>query len=101
MLDAGEAFDAVVTFSMPDIDGIAVIQAVRQRCPAIPAALMTGFATEASAAASRARIARPVWLLRKPIHNTQLLDCLRAMPRPGLDPDGDEIFASVGYVRRD
>jgi PAS domain S-box-containing protein len=71
-LDAGEAVDLVLSdLSMPDMDGIALIQAARQRRPGLPAVLLTGFATSAiELAASRRGAAFS--LLRKPVSARQL-----------------------------
>ena len=61
---------------MPGIDGIAVIQAVRNRLPNVPAILLTGYAEDATRLALSEVVAGSISLLCKPVSNTQLLDCL-------------------------
>jgi CheY-like chemotaxis protein len=87
LLEPLEAVDAVITdLSMPGMDGLAVIQAVQDRCGAIPAILLTGYAEDAGALAMAGPFNGRVSLLRKPVREIQLLDRLGAMlaMRPSL-----------------
>jgi len=71
LLAAGESVDAVVTdLSMPGMDGLAVIRGVRQRCPGLPAVLLTGYAGDGNALA----VGGAFSLLRKPVTGAQLSD---------------------------
>jgi DNA-binding NtrC family response regulator len=48
LLDAGEEIDLLVTdFSMPNMDGLALIEKAHGRRRALPAILLTGYATDA------------------------------------------------------
>jgi CheY-like chemotaxis protein len=77
LLAAGESVDAVVTdLSMPGMDGLAVIRAVRKRYPGLPALLLTGYAGDGSALAVGGAIGGAFSLLRKPVTGAQLIDRL-------------------------
>ncbi len=65
----------VIDFRMPEMDGIAVIQAVRSRGFALPAILITGHAT--AVLRQRADEVGAHALLQKPLAGTDLLDCIR------------------------
>jgi PAS domain S-box-containing protein len=68
LLDAGEAADLVVSdLSMPEMDGLEFISAVRKRRPEMPAVLLTGFADEAAAVKVEAIDEDNTTLLRKPV----------------------------------
>jgi PAS domain S-box-containing protein len=78
LLERGEAVDVLVTdFAMPDMDGIALIRAARQRRPGLPALLITGYA-ESEAEAMEAEAAS-VTLLHKPVSGEALLERLMAL----------------------
>jgi CheY-like chemotaxis protein len=52
LIAAGEVVDALVTdLSMPGMDGLAVIRAVQERHPRLPAVLLTGYAGDDAALA--------------------------------------------------
>jgi signal transduction histidine kinase/ActR/RegA family two-component response regulator len=75
LLDAGEAVDAMVTdLSMPAMDGLALIREARERRPALPCLLLTGFAAEAEGAAEG--LGAPFALLRKPVEAAALAERL-------------------------
>ncbi|MFC4169805.1 response regulator [Teichococcus aestuarii] len=67
-LSAARHIDILVTdLAMPGMDGLALLDAVRQRLPALPALLFTGFAGDASVAAfTDAARSGPFAVLRKP-----------------------------------
>lgn len=80
LLDAGERFDGLVSdLSMPGMDGIAVIRAVRQVLPGVPAILLTGYAGSDAALSVETSIGGSVTLLRKPVRDVELLDRVGAM----------------------
>ena len=75
LLDAGEAVDALVTdLSMPGMDGVALIRAVQERRPRMPAILLTGYAGDVTAFAVGKTFKGPFSLLRKPISGMLLAD---------------------------
>jgi len=77
LLAAGESVDAVITdLSMPGMDGLAVIRAVRKRYPGLPALLLTGYAGDGSALAVGGAVGGAFSLLRKPVTGAQLIDRL-------------------------
>ncbi|MDA8249650.1 MAG: response regulator, partial [Rhodospirillales bacterium] len=83
-LEAGEAVDLLVSdLSMPDMDGMTLIGEAQRRNPALPAVLLTGFATDAAEIAAR-RMPGRVELLHKPIRGRVLAahvaDLLRRPP---------------------
>ena len=76
LLAAGQSVDALVTdLSMPGMDGIALIGAVHERWPDLPAVLLTGHAGHSAALATDGTFS----LLRKPVSATQLTDHLRTL----------------------
>ncbi len=86
LLATESAVDALITdLSMPGMDGLAVIRSARERYPALPAILLTGYAGDDAALALGRSIGGAVALLRKPISDVQLLDCLGAMLAVGGD----------------
>jgi PAS domain S-box-containing protein len=75
LLDAGESVDALVTdLSMPGMDGVALIRAVQERRPRMPAILLTGYAGDVTAFAVGKTFKGPFSLLRKPISGMLLAD---------------------------
>jgi CheY-like chemotaxis protein len=75
LLDAGEAVDALVSdLSMPGMDGVALIRAVQERRPHMPAILLTGYAGDVTAFAVGKTFKGPFSLLRKPISGMLLAD---------------------------
>lgn len=79
LLNGAVGIDLLVTdLSMPEMNGLEVIRAVRDRFPEIPVILLTGFATD-EAALSLAQIGGIVALLRKPVRDVELLDRIAAM----------------------
>jgi len=78
LLGSGETADILVTdLSMPGMDGFALIRAVRERRPGLPAVLLTGYAGDGAALATGGDGA--FTLLRKPVSGLQLLDRVRAL----------------------
>jgi len=78
LLAAGGAADILVTdFSMPGMDGLALIRAVRERRPGLPAVLLTGYAGDGAALAADGDGAFA--LMRKPVSGVQLLDRVSAL----------------------
>ncbi len=80
-LDGGCLVDLLVTdLAMPEMDGLALISAVRSRRPELPALLVTGHAGEAAAAAlEQAAGTGPFALLRKPLSPDELADRVGAL----------------------
>jgi CheY-like chemotaxis protein len=75
LLDAGEPVDVLVTdLSMPGMDGLALIRAVRSRCPGLPAVLLTGYAGDGAAGAEAGGIAGPFCLPGKPVRLARLVE---------------------------
>jgi signal transduction histidine kinase/ActR/RegA family two-component response regulator len=80
LLDAGEATDILLTdLSMAGMNGLAVIRAVQERFPGVPAILLTGYADASAEQALTNSVSGTVSLLRKPISDVQLLDRVSAM----------------------
>jgi PAS domain S-box-containing protein len=72
-LDSGARVDLIVSdLAMPEMDGIALIEAARARRSTLPAILLTGFAGEAAALAESC----PFKLMRKPVSGEQLAACV-------------------------
>ena len=80
MLDAGEEVDLVISdFSMPGMDGVALVGEVQRRRPKLPAILLTGFATNAAEIAVSGAVSGTFSLLRKPIAGQQLAERVAMM----------------------
>jgi PAS domain S-box-containing protein len=80
LLDAGGAVDALVSdLSMPEVDGLALVEAVQRRRPGLPAILLTGFATDAADLAMRGAVSGAFSLLRKPIEAATLAERIAAL----------------------
>jgi CheY-like chemotaxis protein len=77
LLDEGEMVDALISdFSMPGMNGVALIRAALDRRPHLPAILLTGYAGDAGALAATEAIAGSFTLMRKPIGGAELADRL-------------------------
>ena len=76
LLQAGTPIDLLISdLSMPEMDGIAVIRAARQRRPRLPTILLTGFAGDAAALSVTGIVnGGPFALVRKPITTGELTD---------------------------
>jgi PAS domain S-box-containing protein len=84
LLAAGEAVAALVTdFSMPGMDGLAVIRAARDIRPTLPVVLLSGYAGDDALLAASGPIAESFSLLRKPVSGGELLDRLHALLATG------------------
>ena len=80
LLSAGKDVDVLITdFSMPGMDGLAVIRDVQKRFPGIPAMLLTGYAANSAALAAGGVLSGAFSLLRKPVEGSRLLDGVRAL----------------------
>jgi CheY-like chemotaxis protein len=80
VLAAREAVDLLVTdFSMPYMNGVAVIRAARQLRPGLPALLLTGYALDGSDAVPAEDANGGFSMLRKPVTGSQLIDRLRTL----------------------
>jgi CheY-like chemotaxis protein len=80
ILDAGEEVDLIISdFSMPVMDGVALVGEVQRRRPKLPAILLTGFATNAAEIAVSGAVSGTFSLLRKPITGTQLAERVAMM----------------------
>jgi CheY-like chemotaxis protein len=71
---------------MPGMDGIALIREVRLRRPGVSAILLTGYATDAAEVASDESGAKVFAILRKPVKERQLLDCIAGLLADGAPP---------------
>lgn len=75
MLVAGEMVDLIVVdLSMPDMDGLTLVQEVWRQLPGLPAILLTGFATSAVESAISSAMSSSFILLRKPIDGRLLAE---------------------------
>jgi signal transduction histidine kinase/FixJ family two-component response regulator len=73
----GGAVDLLVSdLSMPGMDGLALITAVQQRRPGLPAILLTGYAREGVSLSVGAAVRPAYTLLCKPVRARQLCDCI-------------------------
>ena len=80
LLAAGERIDALVTdLSMPQMDGLALIQAAQARRAGLPAVLLTGFAGDGASLALSGAISGNYTLLRKPVSAEVLADRVAAL----------------------
>ena len=84
LLDAGEAVDLLVSdFSMPGMDGLALIHAAQQRRPYLPAVLLTGYSGDGIALALGSNVTGKIVLLRKPIRAVDLVDRVHVLLTAG------------------
>jgi PAS domain S-box-containing protein len=75
LLDTGAPVDVLVSdLSMPGMDGLALIREAQQRRPAMPAILLTGFATDVAELAVSGAISGSFSLLRKPVEGEALAE---------------------------
>ncbi|WP_408906457.1 hybrid sensor histidine kinase/response regulator [Sabulicella glaciei] len=75
VLDSREEVDLLVSdLSMPEMDGLALIQDAQRRRPGLPAILLTGFATDTAELAMSGALSGAFSLLRKPIDVKALAD---------------------------
>jgi CheY-like chemotaxis protein len=89
LLAAGAEVDAVVTdLSMPGMDGLALLRSVRDRFPALPAILLTGYADAATAVSMEEHLNGNMLLLRKPVAGAELLSRLGALLARDLELTG-------------
>jgi CheY-like chemotaxis protein len=80
MLDGGAEVEALISdLSLPGMDGLAIIRAVQQRRPGLPAILLTGYAGEGAARAVGGVVEGSFTLLRKPVSGMQLIDLLETL----------------------
>ena len=80
VMDAEEAINVLLTdLSMPGMDGLAVIRDAQNRCPRLPAILLTGYAGDDATLALRDAVGGPVSLVRKPVGDLELVDRIRAI----------------------
>jgi signal transduction histidine kinase/CheY-like chemotaxis protein len=80
VLDQGEVLDLIISdFSMPAMDGVALVGEVQRRRPKLPAILLTGFATSAAEIAISGAVSGTFSLLRKPISGRQLAERVAMM----------------------
>jgi CheY-like chemotaxis protein len=75
------------------MDGIAVIRAVQERFPSIPAMLLTGYAGDDAMLALDISISGTVSLLHKPVRGVEIVGWLGAML--AVTYDEDERHAAV------
>jgi signal transduction histidine kinase/ActR/RegA family two-component response regulator len=84
LLDAGEAVDLLVSdFSMPGMDGLALIHAAQERQPNLPAVLLTGYSGDGVALALGSNVTGKIVLLRKPIRAEDLMDRVHVLLTAG------------------
>ena len=80
LLDDGHRVDALVSdLSMPEMDGMALIEEAQRRRPALPAILLTGFATNAAEIAVGGALSGTFSLLHKPVSGKQLQERLSVL----------------------
>ena len=80
ILESGAEVDALVTdLSLPGMDGLAIIRAVRECRPGLPAILLTGYAGDGAALAVGGIVQGTFSLLRKPVAAVQLIDRLETL----------------------
>ena len=73
-LEHGERADLLITdLSMPDSDGLALIQEAQRRWPGMPCILLTGYSGNELAAARASRTSGQLVVLQKPIRLATLL----------------------------
>jgi signal transduction histidine kinase/ActR/RegA family two-component response regulator len=73
----GGGIDLLVSdLSMPSMDGLALITAVQQRRPGLPAILLTGYARDDVSLAVGGALRPAYTLLCKPVRALQLCDCI-------------------------
>ena len=89
LLAEEEAVDILVTdLSMPGMDGLALIRAVRERWPGLPAVLLTGYAGDDDAGVPGGAASGSFTLLRKPVTAAVLVGRLHSLLAARPDRDG-------------
>ena len=84
LLSAGAAVDALVTdLSMPGMDGLALVRAVKERCPGLPAVLLTGYSGDGAETAMGGTVTGAFCLLRKPVRAHDLIDRIKILMAGG------------------
>ncbi len=79
-LEHGEPADLLITdLSMPDTDGVALIQEAQRRWPGVPCILLTGYSGEELAPATAALTGGRLVVLQKPIRLGALLKQVAAL----------------------
>lgn len=79
-LEHGEAADLLITdLSMPDTDGVALIQEAQRRWPGVPCILLTGYSGEELAPATASLAGGRLVVLQKPIRLGALLKQVAAL----------------------
>ena len=80
LLAGDVAVDVLVTdLSMPGMDGLAVIRAIREHRPGLPAVLLTGYAGDGADLARDGPGGGNFALLRKPVSGLQLIDQIHTL----------------------
>ncbi len=80
MLESAARVDVLVSdLTMPEMDGLALIRAVQERHPNMPAILLTGYAGDGATLAVGGAISGTFSLLRKPVSGTQLVDRIKVL----------------------
>ena len=80
LLESARRVDILVSdLAMPDMDGLALIRAVQDRQPDLPAVLLTGYAGDGATLAVGGAISGTFSLLRKPVSGVQLVDRINAL----------------------
>ncbi|MBV9252392.1 MAG: PAS domain-containing protein [Acetobacteraceae bacterium] len=80
LLAAGERVDALITdLTMPEMNGLTLIQAAHAHRPSLPVVLLTGYAGDGAALAVGGALSGAFSLLRKPTTGEQLADRLAAL----------------------
>jgi signal transduction histidine kinase len=80
VLDSGEVVDLLVSdLSMPDMDGLELIQAAQKRRPGLPAVLITGHPIGAVASANQGAQTAAFQLMHKPVSGPYLVDQVAAI----------------------
>ena len=80
LFDTAERVDIVVSdLTMPGMDGLALIHAMQERRPKLPAVLLTGYAGDGASLAVGGAMSGAFSLLCKPVSGTQLVDRISAL----------------------
>ncbi len=80
LLESGDAIDLVITdYSMPDMNGVALIHEIHRRKPLLPTILLTGFMANSVEIAVSGAMTGTFTLLRKPIAGRVLADRIAAL----------------------
>ncbi len=79
-LTSGAMVDLLITdLSMPEMDGLTIIQETHCRYPDLPVILLTGYAGDGAQLAVSGSIGGAFVLMRKPVTVTQLIDQIEAL----------------------